>query len=396
MIWRIRIAVLTSVVLACTFCTVRADEKAPADKKEPAPAAVAPPAAPAAPAPMYAPAPVAAPVEGGSCGSCGSGCGSSGGCGAISGGCGSPCAAPSYKTVCVTEWVPEYYKTTRTSYKKECVSECYTAYKTECVPECHTRNVTSYERVCEMHDVTRTVCEKVCTQEPRCVTHSNWTCVPVTTMTCKTVDNGHWECKEVACSEGILSKLKGGLFSKHHGSSCGCADACGASCGGCADACTTCCAPPTKTVKVWVSCKTTVQVPCTHMERKCETTTTTEMVNVWKTVSRQVCEKVACWKCVPVCKTENYTTFTTRCVPYQATRLVSRCVPVCEEVTACRMVAHTVQKQVACENTCNTCCEKPSLHDRLRGKFSGLFAKHGSCGCESTCGSTCGSSCGCN
>jgi hypothetical protein len=400
MLWRFRIALFTSAVMAAALCTVRADDKAaddkkdtPAEKKDDKKEPIAPPKDGAAPA-------------------------------------GEPC----YRTILVTECVPEYYKTTRTVYKQECVperytayrtecvpekytayrTECvpekYTAYRTECVPETRTRNVTHYERVCETRQVTKTVCERICVQEERTCFKAVWTCVPVTTMVCKTVDRGHWECREVPCSEGFLSRLR-----HHKNNDCGC---------GC-DPCNTCCAPPTKTEKVWVSCKVTEQVPCTKMERKCEMVPHKEMVSVWKSIPKTVTCNETFWKCVPVCKTETYTCNVSRCVPYEATRMVShcvpyeatrnvsrcvpyeatrnvtRCVPVTEEVTACRMVARQVEKRVpVCEtpcNACNTCCEtsccKPSLRDRL-GSLRGRFGHKGGCGCESGC-SSCGGGCGC-
>jgi hypothetical protein len=267
------------------------------------------------------------------------------------------------------------------------VPEKYTAYRTECTPETRTRNVTHYERVCETRDVCKTVCERVCVQEERTCYKQHWTCVPVTTYTCKTVDHGHYECREVPCSEGLFSRARhGGLFGGHgHGDSCGC------------DPCNTCCAPPTKTVKVWVSCKVTEQVPCTKMERHCETVCEKKMVNVWKSVPKTVVCKENFWKCVPVCKTETYTAYVSHCVPYEATRMASRCVPVTEEVTCCRMVCKTVEKQVPCYNECNACsacnecCERESLFDRLRGRLAS-FRHHRDCGCESSCGSC--SSCG--
>jgi len=200
------------------------------------------------------------------------------------------------------------------------------------------------------------------------------------------VDKGHYECKEVCCGPTLLDRLR----TKH---GCGC-DSCGSSCGGCGDACNTCCTPVrTKTVKTWVSCKVTEQVPCTKMVKKCEMVPEKKMVTVVKMVPKTVTEKVTCVKCVPVCKTETYTCITHKCVPYEATRTVTKCVPVCEEVTCCRMVAKTVTKQVPCApacdacsscNSCETCC-KPSLHDRLQG----LFAKRG-CGCDSGCSGSCG------
>src|SRR5688572_18884299 len=109
MIWRIRIALLTSVVVASAFCSVvRADEKLPADEKKEPPVEKKEEKKEIIAAPH-------APVAHG-------------------------CGAPAYQTVCVTEWVPEYYKTTRTTYKSTCVQERYTAYRHECVPEVRTRN----------------------------------------------------------------------------------------------------------------------------------------------------------------------------------------------------------------------------------------------------------------
>ena len=51
-----------------------------------------------------------------------------------------PCA-PQYRTVCVKEWVPEKYETTRVTYERVCREEKYTAYRCECVPETRTRQV---------------------------------------------------------------------------------------------------------------------------------------------------------------------------------------------------------------------------------------------------------------
>src|SRR2546423_1385322 len=40
-------------------------------------------------------------------------------------------AAPAMQTICVREWVPETYQTTRTVYRTESRVENYTAYRTE-------------------------------------------------------------------------------------------------------------------------------------------------------------------------------------------------------------------------------------------------------------------------
>ena len=60
---------------------------------------------------------------------------------------------------------------------------------------------------------------------------------------------------------------------------------------------------------------------------------------------------------------ETITVNVRKCVPYQATRCVATCVPVVEKVTACRLVPHTVCKQVpVCEPVCEpVCCKKKGL-----------------------------------
>jgi hypothetical protein len=323
---RVRIALLVCSFVAVAVLTARADDKTDDKKPEPIPAPKAPPAA----------------------------------------------AAPAYKTVCVTEWVPETYTGTRTVYKKECVPEKYTAYRTECTAECKTRTCTFNRVVSEWVEEARTVC--VCTpvQEERTVMKKVVTCVPVTTMVCKTVDNGHWECKEVACGPTLTERLHGllGKLKRHH--DCGCESACGDSCGGCETAC----APRTKTVKVWVSCKTTVQVPCTRMERKVECVPEKCMVTVNKMVPTTKMVKVCKTRCVPETKTETYTVMVPHKVAYEATRMVTKCVPVTEKYTCCKMVARQVEKQVACDTGCGeSCCEE---HHR-GGFLQGLLHKRSCC-----------------
>src|SRR5438477_2860390 len=66
---------------------------------------------------------------------------------ARAGDCCSPCApAPTFRTVCMKEWVPEQYNTTRTCYRTEWREEVFTAYRCECTPEVRSRTVT----VCRM------------------------------------------------------------------------------------------------------------------------------------------------------------------------------------------------------------------------------------------------------
>jgi hypothetical protein len=247
------------------------------------------------------------------------------------------CCAPPMRTVCVTEWVKENYVTTRTVYRTECVQEKYTAYRTECVPQVQTRTYTVSRMVPEFREEVRTVCVPVSTVETRTVMKPVVTCRPVTTVTRKCVDMGHYECREVPCRQSCLAKLR---------HCCGC------------DCCEPC-PPPMKTVKVWVPCKVWVETPCTKMVRTCEYVPTPIQVTVCRMVPQQQTVRVCCYRAVCEQKTETCTVMVSRCVPCEATRTVARCVPVQEQVTLCRMVPHVVQKQVPCCETCVPCCCKP-------------------------------------
>jgi hypothetical protein len=295
--------------------------------------------------------------------------------------CAAPCA-PATRTVTVTEWVPEKYEATRTVYKQECVQENYTACRTECTMEQRTRDVTVYKSVAETHNETRCVTRCVPCVEDRCVTKQVVTCVPETTYTHKCVDKGHYECREVACGPTLGESLHS-LFHKNECCECACECAC----------------PRTKTVQVWVACKVDECVPCTHNVRHVECVQTVEHVTVYKHVSEQVTVPVTCFHCVPECVKQTYTVSVPHQVSYQAVRNVTRCVPVTETYTACKMVAHCVEKQVACEapacGACSTCgsCSECGFH--LGGRLQGLF--HKDCGCESSCGSCgCSTGCGCH
>ena len=241
-----------------------------------------------------------------------------------------PATAPATQSVCVTEWVPENYTTTRTVYRTECAQETYTAYRTECVPQMQTRVCTVNRMVPEFKNEVRTVCVPVHSVETRTVMKTVYTCKPVTTVTRKCVDMGHWECREVPCRQ-----------SRRHHKKNDCCD---------------CCPPPTKTVRVWCPNKVWVETPCTKMVRVAECVPTTVQVNVCKMVPQQQTVRVCSYCCVSEQKTETLTVMVPEFVPYQATRLVAKCVPVQETVTCCRMVPRTVVKQVACCNPCETCC----------------------------------------
>ena len=105
MIRQLRVALLTGTLLAATALTARAEEGC-----QPAPAAPA-----------------------------------------------APCA-PQFRTICVTERVPETYEATKTVYERVCRQEKYTAFRCECVPETRTRTVCVYHKVPEVKEVVRRVC----------------------------------------------------------------------------------------------------------------------------------------------------------------------------------------------------------------------------------------------
>jgi hypothetical protein len=254
---------------------------------------------------------------------------------------------PATQSVCVTEWVPENFTQTRTVYRTQCVQEAYTAYRTECVPQTCTRVCTVNRMVQEMQTVTRTVCVSTPCVETRTVMKQVTVCKPVTTVTRKCVDMGHYECRQVPCRQGCLAKLR----SKHNNCCCECV--------------------PMKTVRVWCPNKVWVETPCTKMVRCTECVPTTCQVTVCKMVPKQITCQVCCCKCVPQQITQTYTVMVSRCVPVQCTRTVAKCVPCQETVTCCRMVPRTVVKQVACCNPCNSCGNS----------------------CCNSCGNTCGNSC---
>jgi len=331
MLWqRIRIALLTGALVAMTGLTTWAaeeDKDAPKEGEK----IVNPPK-------EKAPAP-APPVS-----ACAPGC------------------APTTCTVWVNEWVNETVPCTRTVYKKECRTEEYTAYKQECVQE--TRNVTTYRKVCETVNEMRTVCVTVPCVEERTVYKTVTVCKPVTHVTKKCEDHGHYECKEVPCG----SSFGHSLF--HKKDSC---DTCASSCGSCG---TTCCEPvKTKTVKVWVACPVTVEKCCTKMEKVKECHAEVCKVTVCKKVQKTECVPVTHVKCIAEC--HPCTVNVMKCVPYKATRTVEVCVP-CKETV---MVTHCVCKKVAkevpvapCASTscsCATdCCESHSH------KLSSFFHKN--------------------
>lgn len=330
MLWqRIRIALLTGALVAMTGLTALGQEEK--DKDAPKGEKIGPPAGEKAPAPPPPPA----------------------------SSCASPCA-PRTCTVWVNEYVQEQVPCTRTVYSKECRTEAYTAYRTECVPETRTRTVTTYKTVCETVNTTRTVCVNVPVCEERTVMRSYTVCKPVTTVTRKCEDHGHYECKEVPCGPSMSDRFKKCFHHKK-------------------DSCDPCAPPPceevrTKTVKVWVPCPVWVETPCTKMVKTTECRPEVIKVNTCKKEFRTEVVPVTRTRCVPECHQETYTVNVSRCVPYQATRQVTVCVPHTETTMVCRTVCKKVAKEVpVVESCCNSCESCAPACDTCGGKKHHFF-----------------------
>ena len=289
--------------------------------------------------------------------------------------------APATRTITCKVMVPEYYETTRTVNKMQCVEEKYTAYKCEYVKEERTRTCNVNRWVNEMKEETRTVCEWVKSCEERTIMKKVTTCKPVVHTVKKCVDKGHWECKEVECGPSISDRIHGllgkakGLLKKN--------DCCESACN---NACDNACKPVrTKTVKCWVPNKVWEECKVTKMERVTECVPCKVNVQVCKKVAKQVKVQVCHKKCVTETKTEKYTVCVPKKVAYEATRKVMKCVPVQEKVKCCKMVEKTVEKQVA---DCDPCASKCGILDNLKGKLGGLrckLASHKNSCCESSC-----------
>ena len=254
--------------------------------------------------------------------------------------------APQYRTVCVNEWVPEKYETTRTVYRTEQKTETYTAYRCETVPETKTRTYQVCKMVPETREETRKVCVTVPTVEERTVMKACYHWVNETKVVRKCVDKGHYECQCVPCEPSCFDHMRG--WFRHRG----CGD----------DCCEPCHEVKYKTKKVWVPCPVWEEHTVCCKKRVCEYKPETCKVTVCKHEWRE--EKVKVTVCKPVMetKTETYTCCVTKHVPYQATRTICVCVPHQEKVNCTRMVCHKVEKQVPCEQCCETSCCKHRYH----------------------------------
>jgi hypothetical protein len=280
--------------------------------------------------------------------------------------CPPPCApaAPQFRTVYVTQCVPETYQERRTVLVPQTQTQTYTAYRCECVPVVKQQVHTVYRRVPEMQTVVRQICVNVPSCEERTVMRPCWTTQTVTTMVTKCVDRGHYECREVYSH---CAALRNRMHQHRHRHDC----------------CPPPCPPPTKTVKVWVPCRVQIQCPVTCCKRVCVMQPVTVRVNVCRQEIRQVTCQVCTYRCVAEQRVCSYTCMTTRMVPYQATRCVTVCVPTEQLVTCCRMVTRTVACQVPCD-TCNSCCITTCCAKKQHGHGNRGFrgGRHGSNCCH--------------
>jgi hypothetical protein len=241
--------------------------------------------------------------------------------------------APACCTVAVTECVPETCTVMKTCYRTECRQECYTAYRCEYAPEVRTRTYTTCSYQPETHTEVHNHCVCVPCVEQRTVMKPCYTCQPVVHMVCHTEDHGHWECHEEICPPSLCDRIK---HCFHHDCCCEC--------------------PKTRTVRCWVPCPVTVQVPVTRYVRTCTYQPVTVCVTTYRTEVRQEVCNVTCYRSVPVTHTENYTVMVPHTVPYQATRTVAVCVPYQVPVTVTHMVSHTVLQQIPVVEACCCCC----------------------------------------
>jgi len=294
--------------------------------------------------------------------------------------CDNPCApaananacaptAPAYRTITVTQCVPETYQVRRTAYRMECQTQQYTYCRTECVAECRERMCTVTKRVPVMKTECRKVCRNVTTYEERTVMKTCYQTVQETVMEKRLVRLGHWECRE-SCGGGLFGGHGGGggLFGGPgpHNNNCG-------------DPCATNCAP-VRTRQVWVHCPEYTCCPRTVCKKVCVQVPSVCRVpvchQVWEDCTVQVCT----YQCVTEQVCQKYTVMVSRQVPCTATRVVRVCVPYQETVTCCRMVARQVCRQVPVTECCNTssCCETSccSSGHGGGGLLSGLRNRH--------------------
>jgi hypothetical protein len=267
---------------------------------------------------------------------------------------------PAFRTIQVTECVPETYKVKRIVNRIECKTEEYDAFKCISVPEERTRECIVVKCVPVQTVETRKVCKNITVFEERTVVKKEWRTVTETCMEKKLVRLGHWECYEAPAHFS-------NLFARHHSDPC--------------DPCAAAACPKTRTKKRWVHCPEYVCCPKTVCKKVCVEVPTVCKVPVCKQVWEEVNVNVCRYNRIEEKQLVKYTVCVQKQVAYKATRTVRVCVPTEEEVTCTRMVARCVERQVpVCTTTCSSPCESTSCCTSSRGH--GLFNRsrgHGNC-----------------
>jgi len=293
-----------------------------------------------------------------------------------------PCP-PTTRKVC--KMVPTQCQETRTVMKQVQRQECYTAYRTETVQEKKCVPVTTYKHVTETVMETRTHCVKVpCWEENTCmekrkkiewVTEYKEKCHVSFQKECKTVSFGGHDC----CFGG-------------HGGGC-CDKGCDTGCGGGCD--TGCCNKGFSfSFPVCKPCITKECVPCCVPKCTYECVPVCKKVCTYRTETKTECVPVCKTRCVPCTENKEVVCCKQVCVPYQATRCVTECVPTTETVTVCKMVPTWVEEACpapaapcapanACPqtNACDTGCgnNNAGCCDNGGGKGCCLFDKFSGC-----------------
>jgi hypothetical protein len=322
--------------------------------------------------------------------------------------CGTPCAtpcapaaapcAPAMVKVKVTKMVPVEEMQTVTEYQQVTEKKTYTVNEYKTVVEPKTVTYTEYQKVTKEVMEPRTVTVSVPVTKTVTENVTTWETVQVTEMVSKTVDKGHWECREVPVTPGIFSRL----FSKK-------ADPC--------DPCAPVCVP-TKTVKCWVPCMVTECCPVTKCKKVAVCKPCTRTICTYECQTKTEMVKVCKIECVPVTKTCTVNECKTVCVPVVKTCDVVVCKPVQVQRKVCVMKPTIVEVDApapcstgcgdpcatacapSCAPVCDPCapvCETKKsfkLFSGVKGLFGRLLPKaKASCdvGCEVV-----GTSCGCH
>jgi hypothetical protein len=213
---------------------------------------------------------------------------------------------------------------TVTEYQKVPVQKTVTAYETAYSDEKRTVQKVVHTPVEKTVTVKET--KMVPVQEQVQVTRHVRSTVSEQVPVTKCVDNGHYECREVAC--GTRARKVPVTTTD--------------SCGRCVTTCQTVCEPVVRTQKVWVPNVT--QVTSYVTRNRCVTQPVTETVNVTR------------YQAVTEDKQVKVTTHEAKTVSEEVTVRVARKVPVQKTVTAYECVPVSVTKEVSCDTASTSGC----------------------------------------